>query len=463
MNLDVRIKTTAEGQGAQQTADGLKKVTQEANQAKAATTDVAKATETLSSAGEGYKKTIEGVVKEQDKWNISKNQAIGALKKLKDAIPGLGFAIDALKNPYTAITAGIAAFVLHVTRQIEKQRELERASLDMGMAIDTARAAMNRAKGDYTGLEEAADAYLQKMREIADQEHGIDATTSKQLRAIDRQTDIETRTEQARLAAGERQVDASVASGKLTPAAGEVAKRRLREASAGRMEGIKSGSDKRKFDVMQEATLQRMEQAAAAEAALPDAETEAKRLLDEAAKAKAGAPGLKVGMEAELATVKRDLAEAEIIAAQRANQPFISRTQVELSQDRVKSLQARKVEIEGKIAAVDETVSARATSANQAQARVKMLQAQSASARSSAVGYELKGQEAQADMAQAGALKNALAPFIQQESAANAIIEALKLKEEADKARDKAIIDALRGMGLNARATKAAVEAENGR
>lgn len=497
MNLDVRIKTTAEGQGAQQAADGLKKaadnadllkaklaqaaqtnasltaesdkVTKSARQSAEVFKELFKAQEEQEKAVEKYDQVVQSVTKSQDRWAISKREAIGALKKLRESIPGLGYVIDALRNPYAAITAIIATFVVQIAKQIEKQRELERAALDMGRALDTSRNAMDRAKGDFTGLEEAADSYLQKMREIADQEHGIDATASRQMRGIERQSEIDIRREQASLSAGERTIDAQVAQGKMTPAAGEAAKKRLREESAGRVEGIKSGADKRKFDVLQEATLQRAEQAAQAESALPSATAEAQRLADRAAKAKAGAPGLQAAAEAELAKVNEEIAEAEEEAANRGTGRFMtglipfSNAEIEAAQGRVVSLQRQKANIESRIAGIQQQPGKAQRAADAAAARVRSLQDQSIAARRGVVGFEQKAQDARADIEQAGNLQAALAPLVNQENAANAIIEALRIKEEADKARDKAIIDALQRMGFNAKRAKAAVEAENGR
>lgn len=497
MNLDVRIKTTAEGQGAQQAADGLKKaadnadllkaklaqaaqtnasltaesdkVTKSAKQSAEAFKELFKAQEDQQNAVEKYDQVVQSATKSQDKWSISKGQLVGALKKLKHEFPGLSYAIDLLKNPYAAAAAAIAGFIVVITKQIEKQRELERAALDMGRAMDSSRNAMDRAKGDYTGLEEAADSYLQKMREIADQEHGIDATASRQMRGIERQSEIDIRREQASLSAGERTIDAQVAQGKLTPAAGEAAKQRLRQQSGGRIEAIKSGADKRKFDVLQEATLQRAAQAAEAEAALPGATAEAQRLADRAAKAKAGAPGLQAAAEAELAKVNEEIAKAEVEAANRGIGqgltgiiPF-SQAQIELSQGKVVSLQRQKASIEARISGIQQQPGKAQRAADAAAARVRSLQDQSIAARRGAVGFEQKAQDARADIEQAGSLQSALAPLINQENAANAIIEALRVKEEADKARDKAIIEALRRMGFNATRAKAAVEAEGGR
>jgi|GEM_PF-6735925 len=89
-DYDIRIKTTAEGQGAQQSAEGLRKVTAAANEASPAT---------------------KNLTAEVDKATVSKGKWAAAIGKLTHDIPVLGFAVAAIKNPIAIASLAVLGFV----------------------------------------------------------------------------------------------------------------------------------------------------------------------------------------------------------------------------------------------------------------------------------------------------------------------------------------------------------------
>lgn len=125
-DYEVKIKTAAEGQGAQQAAAGLKQVTAEAEKANTQLKEGAKAGGQLEEKQKDLSKSTDGLTDAKKRW-------AGALQQLKEHIPGLGVAINLLKNPLAGVAAAIAILIVLVDRK-------RRAILD-AMAADAKAAA----------------------------------------------------------------------------------------------------------------------------------------------------------------------------------------------------------------------------------------------------------------------------------------------------------------------------------
>ena len=99
----IRFKTTHEGQGAQKLEADLKGLNEEA------------------------KKTppiLDENAKKHTLLDLSTSKLAKTIKELKHEIPGLGIAVKLLTNPYAAVTAAIAAFIVQMRRQIAAQDDL---------------------------------------------------------------------------------------------------------------------------------------------------------------------------------------------------------------------------------------------------------------------------------------------------------------------------------------------------
>jgi hypothetical protein len=443
VNYDIRIKTTAEGQGAQQTADSLKQVTQAANQAKAATAEVAKATD--------------GADKQQSKWTISKQQAAQALGQLKQSIPGLGTAINLLKNPYAAAAGAIATFVLAIKKQIAAQEEAIIASQQLGAAMDTGNAALSRRKRTFNDLEDAAASYEEQLRQLAEEESGIDAQTKAKLADVERGLKQERRAGAARLEVEEAKIDAAVQAGKLSPERAEIARARLRRGEAARIEGLEAGAQEARLGILRGAFETKEKQRVAAETALPAAEAEAGRLAGVAARKKGASEALIAATQAEIAKTEEQRARAERVAADIGlggpqlvvdvqTGRLVSREEGIASAQAMERAKASElVTLRRTLAEQQEAPGTAERQAAQAQARVQELRKQSIGARRGMLGYLEQGETIAAD--------------IQAESTANATIarqaeelrilrermelekEQARLRLEAEKSVNKALKD----------------------
>jgi hypothetical protein len=469
VNLDVRIKTTAEGQGVKDTAEGLKNIAKEANSAKAATEQVAKATDQIADAAGKTAGATKDAAAAQTGWTISKKQGLDALKKLKDAVPGLGFVIDALKNPYTAITAAIAAFIVEITKQIEKQNELARASLELGQQIDNARGAMDRQKGNYEDLTSAADDYRKKLQQLADEQRGVDATTSQKLAELDRAAKAAESIDKQNLSASEAEIDAQVAGNRMTPQAAASAKRKLKAEYDQRQAERERNTSQSRFAILQEASFQKIEQAAAAEAQIPAAEEEARRLQLAAQKAKAAMPGQRAAAEAQLKEIETQLLKEEAKAASMAEGrgvtgiiPF-SEQAVSAQQKVVVGLQSERTQIQNQLANMDLAQVQRESDAKAAVDAVRALQEQSLAGRRAAGTYGQRAVTVRSEQEATDAAAKDLESAKAREETARQLVDAQNQANADQKERDKALVNALKQAGVNARNTKAQVEAQAGR
>lgn len=454
MNLDVRIKTTAEGQGAQQTADGLKKITQEANQAKTATEEVSKATA--------------GASKEQSRWTISKQQAAQALGQLKESIPGLGTAINLLKNPYASAAGAIAAFVVAIRNQIEAQEEALKAAQALGDAMDTGNAALSRRKRHFNDLEDAAASYEEQLRQLADEENGVDAQTKARLADVERGLKQERRAGASRLELEEAKIDAQVKSGKLSPERGEIARQRLRRGEAARMEGLEAGAQEARLGILRGAFEEKEKRRVEAEAALPAAEAEAARLSRVAASKKGASESLIAATQAEIAKVEKERARAEFVAAD-AGLPGpalvvdVQTGKLVPREEGISSAQAMSRAKTDELASLRQTLAQQQEApalaerqAAQAQARVEALRKESIGARRGMLGLVQQGEAISADV-QSEATVNVT--ISRQAEEIRVLRERMALEEEAARLRlerEKEINKTLRELNVRAKA-------ENGR
>lgn len=454
MNLDVRIKTTAEGQGAQQTAEGLKKITQEAAQATTATAEVTKATA--------------GASKEQNRWTISKQQAAQALGQLKQSIPGLGTAINLLKNPYAAAAGAIAAFVLAIQNQIKAQEEALRAAQALGDSMDEGNAALSRRRRHFNDLEDAAASYEEQLRQLADEESGVDAQTKARLADVERGLKQERRAGASRLELEEAKIDGQVKAGKLSPERGEIARKRLRRGEATRMEGLEAGAQQARLGILREAFEEKEKRRVTAEEALPAAQAEAARLSAVAASKKGASEALIAATQAEIAKVEKQRARAEEVAADAGlggpelvvdvqTGRLVSREEgITSAQAMSRARTAELATLRQTLAEQQEAPALAERQAAQAQARVEALRKESIGARRGMIGLLQQGEAISADVQSESANNLTIS---RQAEEIRVLRERMTLEEEAARLRlerETQINKTLRE--LNARA-----KAENGR
>lgn len=351
MNLDVRIKTTAEGQGAQQTAEGLKKaadnadilkaklaqaaqtnasltaesekVTKSAKQSAEVFKEFFKAQEDAAKAAAKYEKTVQDVTKSQDKWTISKRQAVEALRRLRDAVPGLGYVIDALRNPYAAAAAAIAAFILVVQRQIEKQKQLAQESADLSADLEALRVSLGHQGDAFDGVAESAEQFRQALADIKDEQEGLDAQTRDETRRIDLTARREKRIHEAGFEQQEAELELAVEKGEITPEQARSRKRLLRAGLNANLAQIDQAALDQKAQVTANAAAKREQQARQSLEMLPGAEAEAQaaalRLQDSR---KVREQNIKLARD-EQEAIKKQMATEEQRIASRSTQPTI--------------------------------------------------------------------------------------------------------------------------------------------
>lgn len=346
MNLDVRIKTTSEGQGAQQAADGLKKaadnadllkaklaqaaqtnasltaesdkVTKSARQSAEVFKEFFKAQEEQAKATEKYNQTVQAVAKSQDRWTISKRQAVDALRRLRDSIPGLGIVIDALRNPYAAAAAAIAGFILVVQRQIEKQNQLAKESADLGADLEALRLKLENQGAAFDDATGSAEQFRQALAGIKEEELGLDAQTRKEIKKIDIDARRERTIHEASFAQQEAELELAVERGEITP---EEARARRRVLKAGLNENltqIDQAALDQKAQVTANAAARKEEQARRNLEALPRAEAEAQAAAESLSRNRAVRENNIVLAQAEQEKSKKEIATAEQQIANRS-------------------------------------------------------------------------------------------------------------------------------------------------
>src|SRR5204863_9142299 len=97
-DYEIKIRTTAEGDGAQKTADGLKQLSSAAASASTASSDLSTELQQQIAASK-----LSAAAVETQETSIKK--LVVGFKQLGHEIPLVGVALHALKNPWTLLAA----------------------------------------------------------------------------------------------------------------------------------------------------------------------------------------------------------------------------------------------------------------------------------------------------------------------------------------------------------------------
>ncbi len=294
---EIKITTTAQGDGAKQAAQELKGLT-------AASQGV---NEALQAQADGEKKAA-SVTEEftTKKVNLSK-----AFKSLSHEIPIVGQVVSFLKNPYTAAIAVIAGFVVAIKKQVDAQNELARASADLATSLEPVFIHQTKLK---TLMAESAVA----QEDFAASFAAIAAAINPTLQALD---DFNARLERRaklgdKIAEADKQkqlaaIDLKVAQGFLDPKEA-IAQRAALEAQAGaqarRGEEVALGNQ---INVAQQRAFRNADTIREGKAALPGAAAALQEEQNRLAKMQqdaAAAEMLRVNREEE---IKKELAKKE--------------------------------------------------------------------------------------------------------------------------------------------------------
>ncbi len=175
-DYQIKIVTTAQGDGAQKTAQQLKELSKSAaesakvfEQARIRGNVTKDQAEYLSGLTKEAQATADLTEKtkglEKIKVNLGK-----ALKNLSHEIPLVGQAVAFLKNPYTAAIAVIAGFVVTLSKAITKQKEAAEASAALSAALEPALRQGAALKTIHAEAAVAAETFARALAKI-----GVDA------------------------------------------------------------------------------------------------------------------------------------------------------------------------------------------------------------------------------------------------------------------------------------------------
>jgi hypothetical protein len=164
-DFQIKIRTTAEGTGAQQTAADLDK---------------------LKTGATGATQPIGKLTEETDKAGISKGKLSIAIQKLSHDIPFLGTLAAAVKHPIIGIAAAVGLVIREILKQIEVQDQLAVQGAALSAALDPVVIKTFTHKTEAAAAAIAAQAHADAMGNAAREANNLDAALSKSLGAIDR-------------------------------------------------------------------------------------------------------------------------------------------------------------------------------------------------------------------------------------------------------------------------------------
>lgn len=283
-DVKVTIQTVAEGQGAQQTAQDLKKVTEQVKEAKAPAENLGKANEELTKKAGGLKEVF---------------------NELKRTVPEFGSLMLLLKNPVTILAGAVGVLVAAFRNYMMALRQMEEAQ-DVHRNVSRVMLAMSSAS--TTAAREVAN-FKTELAGLATEGNNANDSISKLNQSIQTASVRMAELDNADKALALANINEQERTGKLSPADAIRARGKVEE----RFEELKQQRALQQLADQQEArkdTLRKTaEQRARAEAALPGAETEAA----EAARLAAAAKGKR---DSDLAAIKT---EREAVAERRAS------------------------------------------------------------------------------------------------------------------------------------------------
>lgn len=500
MNLDVRIKTTAEGQGAQQTADGLKKAADNADLLKAKLAQAAQtnasytaesdrvsksakqsaaAFKELLDARDQETKAVEESTRAEEKWTISKGQAIGALKKLKDAIPGLGYAIDLLKNPYAVAAAAIGTFIYAIQQQIAAQKELEDESNTLITKLGEAERTLGRQSESWDEVTKSAREYLQALQDLKEEQTGLDVQTKQAIKQIDAQAKVDSAQARAIAAEEESRIELAVEQGRLTPITARTRKRVVQSRLQGKLIDISQRATRAKAGAVDMAAMQREEQAVDVEAMLPGAMESAQQLDVRAANVrKLQTPLIEQGQKT-VTDLQRQIEEtrgkiaglgAEIADAVANPTGGRFQGQRDFLKGALQTEQNRLMSLEQSLGSEQQLIERRQVeikqsdvAASDARTRVQTLRSQSIAARRAAGRFAGEGVDFRLDFETTKKEEAAVRDLEAQKLRNQQMVDASQEVKNATKAAEQAVINALKEIGFSQRAIEAQAKAQGGR
>jgi len=250
LEQNIVLKTTAEGTGSQQTAEGLKQVTTAAK-------DTAPAQAKLAT--------------ETGKAEISHGKLATAVHKLTHAFPLLGAAADFLRHPLVGVAAVLGSIVFAIQKKVDALREAEGAMRRLAneaykvnnpivtLATSAVAAADNAAKfaAALGEIETKAGGAAGKLKEITDE-------MGRQQRLADEREDAAMAIELAQI--GKRE-----AEGGLSPEDAATARAQTRLTFGQRKAAREEGMIKQRMEVEQAAASGAFWRKSQAERALPGA------------------------------------------------------------------------------------------------------------------------------------------------------------------------------------------------
>jgi hypothetical protein len=201
-DFQIKIRTTAEGTGAQQTAADLDK---------------------LKTGAQQTAQPIGKLTEETDKAGISKGKLAVAVQKLAREFPILYTIASAIKHPIIGVAAVIGVLVQAITKQIQAQKELA-AQRQLWGEIAAGPTSFHSAL--IAGMS-AADAYIGQIRKIGDEAAQAKTKLDTVSDAIRRQAVIEAEQMSAEKGLALAQIDLEEKEGKLTPLEAIQARKKL--------------------------------------------------------------------------------------------------------------------------------------------------------------------------------------------------------------------------------------------
>ena len=169
-DYEIKIKTTAVGDGAQKTAEGLTKVTTAAKETAPAQ---AKLTE------------------ETDKATISKGKLAVAVQKLSHEFPILGAVAGLIKHPIIGLAAAIAFLIRAIHKQIEAQNELAQSAADEAASLTTLLNKLNRHREQAVEWKTSQEDLATAMGKVSQQALASDKVIARQITQIEARLDLE--------------------------------------------------------------------------------------------------------------------------------------------------------------------------------------------------------------------------------------------------------------------------------
>lgn len=463
----IRISTTADGQGAQQTAEGLKQVTTEATKAGAAAKTVETATKGVENAAKSAAPAIQQTSRAVGEQTTRLTEWKKAASLVGQQIPGLGGAFQLLNGPIVAISAAIAGIIHLINKFVQEMEQAEESALNVAAGIDAANTAMGQMTGVTKEATEAAEEYQRALAALADEADAVDASLSSTVKDIDRSTRIAGRKDQASVRAQEAEIDAQVAQGKMTPAAAAAAKRGLRAGLDARNAQREEDALVAKQAATGRAAAEKADIALRAEEALPAAEAAARDARLRARRYEVGAGAMTGAIDERRKALQSKINDLEKRAA---GPSFMDVLMLKKDLLTPEMIHAQLTDARGELAGLDEQrfrigeqVSGRNAGATAAERTVARLRSTSLSARRSATATDSQAQDLGADLTAMRQERAAAAPYARREASAQEAIAAANAAREANEATTKAMIELLRKWGFNADQLRKQIEAEKGR